>query len=323
MPIISIQNLSKTYDYYKKQAGLFASVKGLFFREKLYARAVDNISFEISEGELVGFLGPNGAGKTTTIKILAGILYPTSGKAKVLGYNPWQRKKDFQKQFGIVFGQKSQLIWDLPAMEGFIFNKEVYEIENKIFQKTIDELVEVLEIKDILHVPVRKLSLGQRMKCELAASLLHRPKVLFLDEPTIGLDVISQQKMRRFITEYNKKEKTTILLTSHYMEDVEALCKRVVIINNGKIVYDGALDTLVQKYATHKILKITFKKPIMRQDLEQFGEIREFNSMRTVLKIKKETTTSAASQILNKFPVDDILIDEIEVEEVIRRIFRE
>lgn len=321
MPIISIKNLSKTYEYYKKQMGLAASLRGLFFREKLFINAVNKISFDIEEGELVGFLGPNGAGKTTALKMLSGILYPTSGEAEVMGFTPWQRKKKFQKQFGIVFGQKEQLIWDLPAMDSFLLNKEIYEINAKKFHQIVHELAEVLEIKDFLNIPVRKLSLGQRMKCELIAALLHEPKMLFLDEPTLGLDVVAQQKMRQFIKEYNQKRKTTIILTSHYMEDVEALCKRVIIINHGKIIYDGDLQALKDKYATNKILKVTFKESVKVQDLEKFGRIKEFSEKKAVIEVKRKNGTKIASQILNILPVDDILIDEMEIEEIIRKIF--
>lgn len=266
---IEVKNLSKTYEYYKKQPGLLASVKGLFSREKLYTEAVKEINFNIEEGELVGFLGPNGAGKTTTLKILSGILYPSGGEAKVLGHIPWKRQKEYQKQFALVMGQKNQLWWDLPAMESFVLNKEIYEVPDKEFKENLEELTELLDVKDILDVQVRKLSLGQRMKCELIAALLHKPKVLFLDEPTIGLDVVAQKNIRDFIKKYNKEEKTTIILTSHYMEDISQLCQRIIIIDLGRIVYDGRLDDLMKKYAK----------------------------------------------------VGDILIDEVEVDDVIREIF--
>ncbi len=321
MPIIEVKNLTKRYEYYKKAPGLLASVKSLFHREKLFIEAVKNISFSIEEGELVGFLGPNGAGKTTTLKMLSGILYPTSGDARVLGYKPWERKKQYQKQFSIVMGQKNQLWWDLPAMDSFILNKEIYEVPDKQFHATVDELSALLEIKDILDVQVRKLSLGQRMKCELIAALLHSPKVLFLDEPTIGLDVVSQQKMREFIKTYNTQKKTTILLTSHYMEDVEALCKRVIIIDHGEIRYDGALSDLMDTYVDHKVLTITFTAPVEKKDLEKYGEVHEYAPLRVVLHTTKDEVKKSAAAILTKLPVDDILIDEVPVEDVIRKIF--
>lgn len=323
MPTIQVKNLSKTYESYRKKAGLTGSFFSLLKREKLKVEAVKNISFEIAEGELVGFLGPNGAGKTTTLKILAGILYPTAGEVKVLGYTPWDRKPNYQKQFSIVMGQKNQLWWDLPAQETFLLNKEIYEITDEQYRKTLDELTKVLDIKDVLNIQVRKLSLGQRMKCELIAALLHKPKILFLDEPTIGLDVVSRQNIHDFIKKYNQQEKTTIILTSHYMEDVEALCQRVIIINLGKIVYDGYLTDLVKKYTTDKLIKITFKKPISAESLQRFGRLTASTDLSASLRVSKEKCSQIASQILTSLPVDDINISEIEIEEIIRRIFQE
>lgn len=321
MSILEVKHLSKTYEYYRKAPGFLASVKSLFHREKLYTEAVKKISFTVDEGELVGFLGPNGAGKTTTLKMLSGILYPTSGEANVLGYTPWERAKEYQKQFAIVMGQKNQLWWDLPAMESFILNKEIYEVPDHNFHETIDELTELLDVKNILDVQVRKLSLGQRMKCELIAALLHRPRVLFLDEPTIGLDVVSQQKMREFIKKYNAAKQTTILLTSHYMEDVEALCKRVIIINHGVIIYDGALADLVEKHIDHKIITVSFTKEVQKRDLDKLGLVREYKPQYVVLEIPNRRVKERAVKILTTLPVDDILIDEAPVEEVIRKIF--
>ena len=321
MPIIQVKNLTKTYEYYKKPAGLWNSIKSLFHREKLFAEAVKKIDFSIDEGELVGFLGPNGAGKTTTLKMLSGIIYPTSGEAKVLGFTPWKRQKQFQKQFALVMGQKNQLWWDLPAMESFILNKEIYEVPEKQFKTTLDELVELLDIKDILDVPIRKLSLGQRMKCELVAALLHSPKVLFLDEPTIGLDVVSQNNIREFLKKYNQQRKTTIILTSHYMEDVEALCERVVIINHGAIGYDGNLKKLLDEHIDHKILEITFTEKMDKNSLQNFGEIKEFDPKRVVLEVPKNNAKNVAAQMLQTLPVDDILINEVPIDEVIRKIF--
>lgn len=321
MPIIEVSNLSKSYEYYRKQPGILNSIKSLFKREKLYTQAVDNISFSIEEGELVGFLGPNGAGKTTTLKILSGILYPSKGVIKVLGYTPWGRKQAYQKQFSIVMGFKNQLWWDLPAMESFILNKEIYEVPDKKFHQTLDELVELLDIKDILNIQVRKLSLGRRMKAELVSALIHSPKVLFLDEPTIGLDVLSQQNLREFIRDYNKIKKTTILLTSHYMEDVERLCKRVIIIDHGRIIYDGRIDNLIDKYVDHKVIKITFLDPVNKNDFSKFGTVKEFSKQRVVLAVPNQKVKEAAAAILTKMPVDDILIDEEELDEIIRKVF--
>ncbi|KKU27363.1 MAG: ABC transporter [Candidatus Magasanikbacteria bacterium GW2011_GWA2_46_17] len=321
MPIIQIENLSKTYEYYRKPAGFWNSVKSLFHREKLFAEAVKSINFSIEEGELVGFLGPNGAGKTTTLKILSGIIYPTSGSAKVLGYTPWKRQARFQKQFALVMGQKNQLWWDLPAMESFILNKEIYEVPEAMFKETLEELTELLDIKNILDVQVRKLSLGQRMKCELVAALLHSPRVLFLDEPTIGLDVVSQNNVREFIKKYNRFKKTTIILTSHYMEDVEALCERVIIINHGLIVYDGKLQKLLDQYIDHKILEVTFTENVDAKTLARFGKLKERAAKRAVIEVRKDKAKDIAVQLLTKLPVDDILINEVGVDEVIRKIF--
>jgi ABC-2 type transport system ATP-binding protein len=323
MSTIEVKNLSKYYEYFKKRPGLGGAILDLFRHQKLYKEAVKNISFTVNEGEMVGFLGPNGAGKTTTLKMLSGILYPSSGEASVLGFTPWRRQKEYQKQFALVMGQKTQLWWDLPAYESLVLNKEIYEIRDQDFKDRLSELIDLLDVKDLLNVQTRKLSLGERMKFELIASLIHGPKALFLDEPTIGLDVVSQQKMREFIKKYNEEKKTTIILTSHYMEDVEALCKRVIIINKGVIVQDGDLLKLREKYVDHKVLKITFKNPVDRRDLEKFGAVREHDKFRVVLDVANEKVKISASEILAALPVDDILIDEVPVEEIIRKIYQE
>lgn len=300
-----------------------ASIRGLFKREKLFTEAVKGIGFDIKEGEFVGFLGPNGAGKTTTLKMLSGILHPTGGDVKVLGYVPYKRQKEYQKQFALVMGQKNQLWWDLPAMESFILNKEIYEIPDKEFKENLDELVELLDIKDVLDVQVRKLSLGQRMKCELVAALLHKPKVLFLDEPTIGLDVIAQKNIRDFLKRYNKEKKTTIILTSHYMDDIKELCERVVIIDHGQMAYDGDLDSLIRQHAPHKILNVTFNDPVTENDVKKFGGIKNFNPYSVSLEVDREKVKDAAKDILSSdLPVDDILIDEVDIDDVIRKIFK-
>ncbi|MDR0321252.1 MAG: ATP-binding cassette domain-containing protein, partial [Treponema sp.] len=242
MPIIQVENLRKSYDYYKKEQGLKNSLRNIFKREKLTKNAVNGISFNVEPGEIVGFIGPNGAGKTTTLKLLAGILFPTSGTAIVNGFVPWERKTQFKKRFAIVMGQKTQLNWDLPAIESFNLNKYIYEINDTDYRQTIDELTGLLGVKDQLKVQVRRLSLGERMKMELIASLIHKPELIMLDEPTIGLDTISQKNIREFIRDYNRKTNATILLTSHYMNDIESLCKRTIVINEGLLVYDGSLS---------------------------------------------------------------------------------
>jgi len=321
MAVIEVNHLEKYYQVHKKEPGLAGSIKSLFKRKYEDVKAVDNISFGIEEGELVGFIGPNGAGKTTTLKCLSGLLYPTSGKVSVLGYDPWDRKYDFLKQISLVMGQKNQLWWDLPAMESFILNREIYEIPKKQYEESLEELTTLLEVKDVLKIQVRKLSLGQRMKCELIAALLHSPRVLFLDEPTIGLDVIMQKKMRDFIKEYNRRKKSTIILTSHYMGDVKELCKRVIIIDKGKIVFDGELAEIVEKYADHKILSIVLSKEIDPRRLEEIGEVKEFNYPKAVISIKREVASVASAELLQHFPIADLNIEEVPIEEIIREVF--
>lgn len=321
MSVISVKNLKKYYRVNQKEPGLWGSVRSLFYRKHFNVKAVDGVSFEIQEGELVGFIGPNGAGKTTALKILSGLLYPTSGEVSVLGYEPFKRQPQFQKQFSLVMGQKNQLWWDLPAMESFILNKEIYEIPEEKFQNTVKELSSILEIEDILKIQVRKLSLGQRMKCELIAALLHNPKVLFLDEPTIGLDVVAQKTMRDFIKEYNEEFKATIILTSHYMADVKELCKRVIIINEGKIIYDGSLEKIVKKYAPYKIILVDFEKEISPGEIKEFGEIERFEGHYAKIRIKKEDIAEKISFLLSKFDVADLTVEDPAIEDIVRQIF--
>jgi len=319
--IIEVKGLRKYFKVHKKEPGLWGSIKSLIHRQYEEVRAVDNISFSIEEGELIGFIGPNGAGKTTTLKSLAGLLYPTSGSVSVLGYNPWNRKNEFLKQISLVMGQKNQLWWDLPAIETFNLNKEIYEIPKKEYEETLIELATLLEVKDILKIQVRKLSLGQRMKCELIAALLHSPKVLFLDESTIGLDVISQKKMREFIKEYNRRKRSTIILTSHYMGDVKELCRRVIIIDKGKLIFDGNLSEITEKYADHKIISVVLAKEIDPKKLDKIGTIKEFIYPRVTLSVKRETASLAAAELLQNFPVADLNIEEVPIEDIIREVF--
>src|SRR5438046_1653562 len=256
MSVIEVQGLTKSFRTYKKNPGLSGAIKGLFHREYEMTIAVKDVSFSVGEGELVGFLGPNGAGKTTTLKMLAGLLYPTSGSARVLGYTPWKREDGYRRQFALLLGQKNQLWWDLPARESLELNAKIYGIPDAALERTVGEMTELLAVRDKLNVMVRELSLGERMKMELIASLLHQPKVLFLDEPTIGLDVVSQKTVREFLREHNTRQKTTILLTSHYMTDIQELCKRVIIIDHGKIFFDGRLSEVVDRFADSKIVTI-------------------------------------------------------------------
>ncbi|HSY43086.1 MAG TPA: ATP-binding cassette domain-containing protein, partial [Candidatus Acidoferrum sp.] len=273
MPVIEVNGLTKTFRTYKKQPGFGGAVKGLFYRQYEQTVAVDNVSFKIEPGELVGFLGPNGAGKTTTLKMLAGLLFPTGGGANVLGYTPWERADGYRRQFALVLGQKNQLWWDLPARESLELNAKIYGIPKDRFEKTIGDMTELLAVGHKLNVSVRELSLGERMKMELIASLLHQPKVLFLDEPTIGLDVVSQKTVREFIRRHNAVQKTTILLTSHYMADIQELCERVIIIDHGKIFFDGQLSEIVDRFADFKLLTVQCENAdrFSKEQLSRYG----------------------------------------------------
>lgn len=319
--VIKVKDLKKFYQVHQKEPGLMGSIQSLFHRKYYDVKAVDDISFDIKEGELVGFIGPNGAGKTTTLKVLSGLLYPTSGVVRVLGYEPFKRQAEFQKQFSLVMGQKNQLWWDLPAWESFILNKEIYEVPDEQFKQTVNELADMLEVQDILKVQVRKLSLGQRMKCELIAALIHRPKVLFLDEPTIGLDVVAQKKMRDFLKEYNQKYNATIILTSHYMEDVKQLCKRIVIIDKGVILYDGLLEKVVEKMAPYKVINVVFEEKVDEGKLKEIGKVEEYNELQVTIHVKRKEATQKAGLLLNKFPVADLTIEEPPIEDIIREVF--
>jgi len=319
--IISINHLKKYYKVHEKEPGFIGSIRSLVHRKYRTVPAVDDISFEIGEGELVGFIGPNGAGKTTTLKCLSGMLYPTGGTVSVLGFTPFERKNAYLKQIALVMGQKNQLWWDLPAVETFLLNKEIYEIDDGEYKKTLHELVELLDVESLLKVQVRKLSLGERMKMELIAALIHSPKVLFLDEPTIGLDVVMQKNMRDFIRQYNEIKRSTILLTSHYMEDVRQLARRVVIIDHGKILYDGKLDELIKKFAKYKVLSVVLDEYVMPDKLKSVGDLVEYNFPRAVIRVPRSASNVAAAQILQKFPVDDLNIEEPDIEDIIRDVF--
>jgi len=321
MVVITVKNLKKYYQVHKKEPGLAGSLKSLFARKYEDVRAVDNVSFNIEEGELVGFIGPNGAGKTTTLKCLSGLLYPTAGGISVLGFNPWERKNDYLRSIALVMGQKNQLWWDLPPMETFLLNKEIYEVPDEQFKKTLHDLVRLLEVEEILKIQVRKLSLGQRMKCELIAALLHSPKVLFLDEPTIGLDVVMQKKMRDFIKEYNRRFNATIILTSHYMNDVKELCQRVMIIDKGKLVFDGKLSEIVQKYAGHKLITIVLGKEVDPKILNGLARVKEFSYPKLTLMVKRNEVPKVSAKVLEELPVADLNIEEPPIEDIIRELF--
>ena len=321
MAVVEVKNLKKYFRVHKKEPGLIGSIKSLISRRYEEIKAIDDISFNIEEGELVGFIGPNGAGKTTTLKCLSGLLYPTAGFISVLGFLPPQRKPEFLRQISLVMGQKNQLWWDLPPLETFQLNKEIYEIPEEKYKETLKELVALLGVEDILKVQVRKLSLGQRMKCELIAALLHSPKVLFLDEPTIGLDVVAQKKMRDFIKEYNRRYKATILLTSHYMGDVKELCRRVLIIDKGKLVFDGKLSQITQKYADHKLISVILAQEVEERTLKSLGEIKEFSFPKLVYFVKREEVSKIAAKVLENLPVADLNIEEPPIEDIIRELF--
>lgn len=320
---ITVKNLKKTFELSKKAEGFWASVRSLWRPDKQYIDAVKGISFEVEKGELIGFLGPNGAGKTTTLKMLSGILYPSGGMARILGYYPWQRKDDYKRQIAMVMGQKSQLWWDLPAIETFLLNQDIYEIPEKKFRENLDFLSTILDVKDFLEVPVRKLSLGQRMKCELIAALLHDPKVIFLDEPTIGLDVTSQKAVRNFLLEYNKNKKATMILTSHYMEDVKQLCERIIIINKGEKIYDGSYNSLAKKYAQDKAIDVVFENKVKKSDMKAYGEVVEFEGYRVVLRVDRKNVPNVVAKLVKDFKVDDIDIKEKDASDIIAEIFAE
>jgi ABC-2 type transport system ATP-binding protein len=322
-PQIAVDRLSKFYEIHQKEPGIAGSLRAFFRRRYETVRAVEELSFEIGEGEIVGFLGPNGAGKTTALKVLSGLLHPTSGKVSVCGFRSFERAPGFLRQITLVMGQKNQLIWDLPASESFLVNRAVYEISHGDYLAVMKELTDLLDLGPVLNKQVRKLSLGERMKCELAAALLHRPKVLFLDEPTIGLDVTMQVRVRDFLLEYNRRHGSTILLTSHYMADVVALCKRVLVIDHGKLVYDGDLDALIERIAPVKYIRIVTQSPLAASELEQFGEVRSIEGPKVMLAVPREQTSAVAARLFQSFPIDDVTIEDPEVEEIIGRIFTE
>jgi ABC-2 type transport system ATP-binding protein len=323
MPAIEVRHLSRRFTTHIKQPGLGGAVRGLFKRQYVTKTAVDDVSFNVERGEFVGFLGPNGAGKTTTLKMLSGVLHPTSGHVRVLDYQPWDRKAEFQKRFSLVLGQKNQLWWDLPALDSFLLNRDIYDIEHAVFKAKVDELTTLLDLKEFLQVPVRKLSLGERMKCEIAASLLHSPEVLFLDEPTIGLDAIAQVRIREFLRDYNERTGITVLLTSHYMADIQALCKRVVVIDQGRAVYDGALADLATRFANLRRVRLSLKEGTTFDNrvLEQCGEDVRIEGTEVSLSVPREEVASRVALLLQSLPVEDLSVEDVEIEAVIRELF--
>lgn len=316
--MIKVKNLTKIYQSLEKTKSFF---KDLFFRKYKKIIALDNISFEINEGEFIGFIGPNGAGKTTTMKILSGILYPTSGDIKVMNFTPFEKKKEFLRQISFIMGQKTQLYWDLPAIDSFNLLKDIYEINDNKFKKNLNKLIEILDCSNLINKPIKNLSLGQRMKMELIGNLLHSPKIIFLDEPTIGLDIFSQEAIRNFLKIYQKQEKATIILTSHYLEDVKKLAERLIIINHGKIIYDGALKQIKNKFS-EKYITVYLEKETSKTDLEKIGEIIFFEYPKAVIKVDKKNLAEKISLIDKNIPYLDLLIEEEKIEEVIKKIIR-
>ncbi|MCG8586055.1 MAG: ATP-binding cassette domain-containing protein [Pirellulales bacterium] len=323
MPVVEIEKLTKTYRVYQKKEGLGASLRGLFSRTYRDVQAVRGIDLRVDEGEFVAFLGPNGAGKTTTLKLLSGVVSPTSGEARVMGFVPWRRENAYRRRFALVMGQKNQLWWDLPANESFRLHQQIYGIDPAEFDRTRDELTELLDVTKLLGQPVRELSLGERMKMELIAALLHSPEVLFLDEPTIGLDVVAQHNIQNFLKQYQEKRRITILLTSHYMKDVAALCKRVVVIAQGQIMYDGSLSGIVDKFSGHKNVTVEFDEGDMPPNLSSYGEVIEVNEPRAKLRVDRAQVPDVLGRILAAHAILDVSVEDPPLEEVISEMFRQ
>jgi ABC-2 type transport system ATP-binding protein len=321
-PAIRIRDLRKTYTVTEREAGMKAALRNLIKRKTREVKAVDTISFDVQPGEVVGFLGPNGAGKTTTLKMLSGLLHPTSGESNVLGFTPYKRERGFLTQITLVMGQRNQLVWDIPAADSFELNRAIYRIPRDEFKKTLDELVELLDLTPLMSKPVRNLSLGERMKCEIAGALLHKPQVLFLDEPTIGLDVTAQRRIRNFIKEYNTRHNATVLLTSHYMADVEALCKRVVVIHHGKIMFDGDLAKLVERMNPTKTIIVELGDEVGDpQRLAIYGEVLSTQNGHISLRVPKSDTARIITQMLAELPISDVSIEDPPIEDAIEQIF--
>jgi ABC-2 type transport system ATP-binding protein len=318
-PDVFVQDLRKVFVVPTREAGLRAALRSLVRREHRDVKAVDGISFAIESGEIVGFLGPNGAGKTTTLKMLSGLLYPTSGEVSVLGHVPWRRRQEFLEAITLVMGNRNQLNWDIPAADSFEMNRAIYGLPRRQFRETLEELVELLEIGDVVRKPVRTLSLGERMKVELAGALLHGPRALFLDEPTIGLDVAMQRRIRSFIASYNRRNGATVLLTSHYMADVQALCRRVIVIHHGRILFDGDLRALSDRFTSHKTISVELADPSVA--LDSYGQVTSREGGRVTLRVRKEDTSTVAARLLNEQPVSDVTIEDQPIEDVIEQVF--
>jgi ABC-2 type transport system ATP-binding protein len=321
---IVVENLSKTYQVPEREGGFGAAVRSFFIRKYKDVKAVQSVSFTLSQGEIVGFLGPNGAGKTTTLKMLSGLFHPTGGKATVLGFTPWELKPDYLRSMTLVMGQRNRLSWDIPAADSFLLNQAIYRLPDDEYKATYKELDELLELEPLMKKPVRNLSLGERMKCEIAAGLLHRPKVLFLDEPTIGLDITGQASIREFLREYNRRTGATILLTSHYMADVTALCERIIIIHHGQLKYDGGINDLSRKIAPFKLIGVRLAET-NSHDLRNYGNLvqNEQDSEKQYIEVKAEDVTRVTSKLLADLPIHDITITDPPIEDVIEQAFHQ
>ncbi len=321
---IMVEALSKTFQVPEREGGFGAAVRSFFRRRYRDVHAVQRVSFGLRSGEIVGFLGPNGAGKTTTLKMLSGLLHPTGGHARVLGFTPWERKADFLRAITLVMGQRNRLSWDIPAADSFLLNQAIYRLSDADFRQTLAELDELLELGPIMRKPVRNLSLGERMKCELAAGLLHRPQVLFLDEPTIGLDLTAQARIRAFLKEYNRRTGATILLTSHYMADVTALCERIVIIHHGQLKYDGGLNELSRRIAPVKLIGVALRDAVPA-DLSRYGLLvpNENHNGKQLLQVPADEVAAITARLLSDLPVQDLTIEDPPIEDVIERAFHE
>ena len=325
MSFIDVKHISKTFKVAKRKSGLFASLKSFFKRNYIYIEAIKDISFQIEKGEIIGYIGPNGAGKSTTIKILSGILVPDSGECRINGLTPWKDREKYTKDIGVVFGQRSQLWWDIPAEDTFDLLKEIYKIDDKEYQKNKEELINLLNIKDIINIPVRNLSLGQRMRCEIAASLIHNPSILFLDEPTIGLDAVSKEIVRDFIKKLNKEKKTTIILTTHDMSDIEALAKRIILIGKGSILYDGSLNNLKSKYASNKkvIVKTNDKvKSLHKKGIISYSKLDKLSYIFT-LDTNLISISDFISYLTSKIGINDIEVNNENIDNIIIKLYKD
>ncbi|WP_165224629.1 ABC transporter ATP-binding protein [Aquisphaera insulae] len=322
MAIIEVDGLTKTYRVFQKREGVLGAFRGLYRREYREVRAVDDVRFRIEPGEMVAFLGPNGAGKTTTLKMLSGLVYPSGGAARVLGFVPWERTDAFRRQFALVMGQKNQLWWDLPAADSFQLHREIYSIPADQFNRTLGELTELLGVEKLTRQAVRELSLGERMKMELIAALLHGPRLLLLDEPTIGLDVVAQAAIQKCLRDYHERRGMTMLLTSHYMRDVEALCDRVLVINQGRVVYDGDLSGIIERFGERKLVKLQFAGPAP-EGLDQFGEVIRREGPFVEIKVDRPRVAEMLGAVLDRHELADVSVEDPPLEEVIARVFEE